>query len=101
MLDTPEVTKTPYPAETPGDSGLLEASFVDLHIQSSGPSPFVGSGQMEQDDNASFVDGDLVLSLLSSQRRATCNSVLSKYCYSQALLPVHFLLYFKSHLVTC
>ncbi|XP_033611757.1 DNA polymerase zeta catalytic subunit isoform X3 [Cryptotermes secundus] len=75
LLDTPEVTKTPYPAETSEDSELLEASFVDLHIQSSGSSPFIRSGQMEQDDNASFVDEDLVLSLLSSQRRATHNSV--------------------------
>lgn len=85
MLDTPEVTKTPYPAETSEDLELLEASFVDLHIQSSGSSSFIRSGQMEQDDNASFVDEDLVLSLLSSQRRATHNSVLSKYCYIQVL----------------
>jgi hypothetical protein len=81
LLDTPEVTRTPYPAETPEDSELLEASFLDLHVQSSGSSSFIRSGQMEQDDNAS-VDEDLVLSLLSSsQRGATHNSVLSKYSY--------------------
>jgi hypothetical protein len=84
LLDTPEVTRTPYPAETPEDSDLLEASFLDLHVQSSGSNSFI-SGQMEQDDNASVVDEDLVLSLLSSHRGATHNSVLSKYSYIQVL----------------
>lgn len=83
MLDTPEVTRTPYPAETPEDSDLLEASFLDLHVQSSGSSSFIRSGQMEQDDDASVVNEDLVLSLLSSQRGATDSSVLSKYSYIQ------------------
>jgi hypothetical protein len=85
LLDTPEITRTPYPAETPEDSDLLEASFLDLHVQSSGCSSFIRSGQMEQDDNASVVDEDLVLSLLSSQGEATHNSVLSKYIYIQVL----------------
>jgi hypothetical protein len=78
LLDTQEVTRTPYPAETPEDSELLEASFLDLHVQSSGSSSFIRSGQIEQDDDVSVVDEDLVLSLLSSQRGATHSPVLSK-----------------------
>lgn len=85
MLDTPEVTRTPYPAETPVGSDLLEASVLDLHVQSPGSGSFIRSRQMEQDENASVVDEDLVLSLLSSQRGATHNSVLSKYIYIQVL----------------
>jgi hypothetical protein len=82
LLDTPEVAKTPYPVETPDNSELLEASYVDLHVQSSASSSVIRSGQMEQDSNAPIVDEDLVLTLLSSsQRGATPNSVLSKYIH--------------------
>jgi hypothetical protein len=82
LLDTPEVATPPYPVETPEDSDLLEASFVDTHVESSGPSSVIRSGQMEQDDNASVVDEELVLTLLSSsQREGTHNSLLSKYSY--------------------
>jgi hypothetical protein len=73
--------RTPYPAETPKNSGLVEASLLDVHIQSSGSGSFIRHEQVEQNDDTSFVDEDLVLSLSSSQREAgaTHDSVVCKY----------------------
>jgi len=79
--NTPDITRTPYPAEAPENSGLVEASFLDVHIQSSGSGSFVTNEQVEQNDDTSFVDEDLVLSLSSSQREAgaTRDSAVCKY----------------------
>lgn len=54
---------------------------MDVHIQSSGSGSFVRNEQVEQNDDTSFVDEDLVLSLSSSQREAgaTRDSVVCKY----------------------
>jgi hypothetical protein len=51
---------------------------LDVHVQPSGSSSFIGNEQVEQDVNISVVDEDLVLSLSSSQRGANQDSVLCK-----------------------
>lgn len=52
-----------------------------MHTQSSGSGSFIRNEQVEQNDDTSFVDEDLVLSLSSIQREAgaTCDSVVCKY----------------------
>ncbi|KAJ4426088.1 hypothetical protein ANN_26897 [Periplaneta americana] len=69
--NNPESASTPYPAETPKDSGLLEASFLDLHVQTRGLRSSTGCQHIKPDDDISVVDEYLVLSLPSSQRVRT------------------------------
>ena len=54
---------------------------MDVHIHSSGSGSFIRNEQVKQNDDTSFVDEDLVLSLSSSQREAgaTRDSVVCKY----------------------
>lgn len=78
LPNTPDSKRIPYPAETPEDSKLIEASFLNVHVQPSGSVSFVGSERVEHDNNISVVDEDLVLSLTSSQRGINHDSVLCK-----------------------
>lgn len=67
-------TSIPYPVEVPEGANLMNASYLDSHVVSSGAIP---SNTHPSNLNQSFVDESLVLSLMSgSQKRSQNDSVI-------------------------